>query len=137
MGRVTTTVRKTSKDRAEHPIWRGIGCLIILIVPVLSFAAASLTMPILMQRGLVPQDLLFTPQLPDWLWYSPVLAQSIHFLFVRYGIAATLMLTFAFILIIGGFFSVLYAFVYRMVGPSRYGPLDAPPTKVKIKKYKR
>jgi len=33
--------------------------------------------------------------------------------------------------------SVLYAFVYRLVGPPRYGPLDVPPPNVKLKKYKR
>ena len=120
-----------------HPIWRGIGCFIIIIVPVLSYAAASLMLPYLLSRGLVPSDLLFTPQTPDWLWLLPVVAQIYQFLFGRYAIVATLMLTFLFILIIGGGFSVLYAVMYRIFGPKRYGPLDAPPVKVKTKKYRR
>ena len=118
-------------------LWRGIGCLIIILVPVLSFAAASLAMPALLSRGLIPQELLFTPEIPSWLWYAPVLAQIVQFLFGRYAIAAILLLTFLFILIIGGGFSVLYAFMYRIFGPKRYGPLDAPPPRVKTKKYKR
>jgi hypothetical protein len=125
------------KDKQLHPIWRGIGCAILILVPILSFAAASVLMPFLLNRGLVPQQLLFTPQIPIWFWYAPVLAEAIQFLFGRYAIFATLMLTVVFIIILGGAFSLIYAFMYRVVAPSRYGPMDAPPPKVKIRKYKR
>jgi hypothetical protein len=138
MGRYRDTIKEVDQ-RVErpHPIWRGIGCLLIIIVPIFSFAAASLSMPFFLNRGLVPDQLLFTPQVPDWLWYAPVLAQIVQFLFGRFAIFATLMLTFVYALILGGFFSVLYAAMYRMAAPSRYGPMDAPPPKVKIKKYRR
>lgn len=138
MGRYRDTIVETHrKVEGPHPIWRGIGCAIIIVVPILSFAAASVTMPYLLERGLVPQQLLFTPQVPIWLWYAPGLAQIIQFLFGRYAIYATLMLTFAFIVLLGGAFSLIYAFMYRAVAPSRYGPMDAPPPRIKIKKYKR
>lgn len=123
--------------RKPRPLWRGIGCLLIVIVPVLSYAAAVVTMPFFLQRGLVPRTLLVTPQLPDWLWVLPVLARMLQFLFVRYAIYANLLLTFLYLLVIGGSFSLLYAAMYRIVGPSRFGPLDAPPPKIKVKKYKR
>ena len=126
------------KAKGPHPIWRGIGCFIIIIVPVLSYVSANLSFDYFLKHGLVPIDLLFTPQLPDWLWsFTPGIAQIVQFLFGRYGIAAIAMLTFVFILIFGGIFSVLYAFMYRAVAPSRYGPTDAPPPKVKVKRYKR
>lgn len=138
MGRYKTTIRKSPRGpREPGPIWRGIGCLLIVIVPVLSYAAAVVTMPFFLERGLIPRDLLFTPQIPSWLWYAPVLAQIIQFLFVRYAIYAALLLTFLYILVISGFFSLLYAVMYRIAGPSRFGPLDAPPPKIKVKKYKR
>ena len=38
---------------------------------------------------------------------------------------------------LGGVISVIYATPYRMIGPSRYGPTDAPPSGIKVKKYKR
>jgi hypothetical protein len=94
-------------------------------------------MPFFLNRGLVPEQLQFTPQTPDWLWNVPVVAQIFQFLFGRFAIFATIILTFIFILIFGGIFSVVYAFMYRMVAPPRYGPMDAPPPKVKIKRYKR
>ena len=138
MGRYKETIKEVDqKVERPHPIWRGIGCLIIIIVPILSFAAANVSMPFFLNRGLVPNELLFTPELPRWLWYAPVLAQIIQYLFGRFAIFATLILTFIFIVILGGIFSVIYATMYRIVAPARYGPLDAPPPKVKIKKYTR
>jgi len=138
MGRYRDTIKEVDqKVERPHPIWRGIGCLIIIIVPILSFAAASVSMPFFLNRGLVPNELLFTPEIPRWLWYAPVFAQIIQYLFGRFAIFATLILTFIFIIILGGIFSVIYATMYRMVAPSRYGPLDAPPSKGKTKKYSR
>ena len=138
MGRYRDTVRELSPQKERiHPIWRGIGCAILVLVPILSFAMAELLMPYLLDHGWVPRQLLFTPQVPIWLWYAPPIAQATQFLFGQYAIFATLLLTLVFIILLGGIFSLVYAFMYRAVAPSRYGPMDAPPPKVKIKKYKR
>jgi hypothetical protein len=138
MGKYRSSVRKEdSRVEGQLPIWRGIGCLLIVLVPVLAYAAADVTMPFFQSRGLVPRELLTTPQTPDWLWIAPVLAQIYQFLFVRHGILAILVLTVIYILFIGGIMSVLYAFMYQLAAPSRYGPMDAPPPRVKVKKYKR
>lgn len=138
MGRYKDTMKEVEfKDEGPHPIWRGIGCGLIILVPILSFAAASVSIPFFLSRGLVPQQLLFTPQVPDWLWYAPVLAQIIQSLFSQPAIFAILLLTVVYIIVLGGTFSLLYAFMYRVAAPPRYGPMDAPPPKVKITKYKR
>lgn len=138
MGRYRETVRQANgRGAGPPPIWRGIGCLMIIIVPILSYAAAEVTMPFFLERGWIPRELLFTPQAPDWLFVSPLLVQVFRFLFGRYAILATLGLTLLYILLIAGVLSVVYAFMYRMAAPSRYGPMDAPPPRVKIKKYKR
>ena len=118
-------------------IWRGIGCVLIILVPVLSYAAAELSLPFFLNQGLVPRELLTAPQVPDWLWIAPVLAQLVQSLIGRYGFPAVMVLTFVYILFISGIFSVLYAFMYRLTAPSRYGPMDAPPPRIKVKKYKR
>ncbi len=138
MGKYKSGVRQPEPlPTGPQPIWRGIGCLLIILVPILSYAAAVLTMPFFFNRGVVPGELLFTPQPPDWLWIAPVLAQIFRFLFGRYAILATLLLTLIYILFIGGVLTVFYAFIYRMAAPSRYGPMDAPPPRIKVKKYKR
>ncbi len=138
MGKYQSGVKRPEPiARGPQPIWRGIGCLLIFLVPLLSYAAAEVSMPFFLSLGLVPRELLFTPKTPDWLYYVPVLAQAFQFLFGRYAILAILALTFIYIIFIGGFLSVLYAFIYQLAAPSRYGPMDAPPIRTKVKKYKR
>ena len=138
MGKYRSGVRKEdTRAEGQLPIWRGIGCLLIVLVPVLSYAAAEVSMPFFLSQRLVPRELLTTPQTPDWLWLAPVLAQTYQFIFGRPGILAILVLTVIYILFIGGIMSVLYAFMYQLAAPSRYGPMDAPPPRVKVKKYKR
>jgi hypothetical protein len=138
MGKYKSGVRQPEPlPTGPQPIWRGIGCLLIILVPILSYATADLTMPFFSDRGLVPRELLFTPQPPSWLYFSPTLVQTFRFLFGHHAILATLLLTLVYILLIGGVLSVFYALMYRMAAPSRYGPMDAPPPRIKVKKYKR
>jgi len=133
----SSTSEKGIQKKQQLPIWRGIGCLLIILVPVVSYAAADLSLPFFLNRGLVPQELLFTPLVPDWLWLAPVLAQIVQTLIGRYAFFAILVLTFIYILFFGTIISILYAFMYRLAAPSRYGPMDAPPPRIKVKKYKR
>jgi hypothetical protein len=42
-----------------------------------------------------------------------------------------------YMIVISSIISVIYAVVYSMVGPSRYGPTDAPPPKIQITKKSR
>lgn len=138
MGRYSSNMREpAAKPTGVHPIWRGIGCLTIIITPVLAYAAAYITEPMFYNRGLIPNELLITPQVPGWLWNAPGLAQGVQFILSQPGILAMLVLTLMYILILGGILSVAYAMMYRMLAPSRYGPMDAPPPKVKVKKYTR
>jgi len=138
MGKYQSGVkRKEVIHTGPQPIWRGIGCLLIILVPILSYAAADLSMPFFMEQNLVPRELLFTPQTPGWLRIVPGIAQAYQFLFGRYAILATLLLTIIYIILIGGIMTVSYSFIYRLSAPSRYGPMDAPPPNIKVKKYKR
>jgi hypothetical protein len=138
MGKYQSGVRR-EEPHAEGmpPIWRGIGCLLIVLVPLISFAAANLSMPFFKDQGLVPSQLLVTLQAPDWLSVAPVVAQIYESLLGRPGILATLALTIIYILFIGGLLTLLYAYMYRLAAPTRYGPMDAPPPRIKIRKYKR
>lgn len=138
MGKYRSSTRRDVMAPKQPPaIWRGIGCLLIILVPVLSYAAAELSLPFFLNRGLVPRELLITPHVPDWLWTVPVLAQFVQSLIGRYAFPAVLVLTFIYILFITGILTVFYAFMYQLTAPSRYGPMDAPPPRIKVKKYKR
>lgn len=138
MGKYQSGVKRPEPKReGPPPIWRGIGCLLIVLVPIMSYSAAVLTLPLFQDQGLVPRELMVTLQTPDWMRISPVITQVYQTLLGRPGILAELVLTFVYIIVIGGVLTVLYAFMYRLTAPSRYGPLDAPPQHIKVKKYKR
>ena len=39
--------------------------------------------------------------------------------------------------VIGGFMAIFFGYLYRFLGPSEYGPMDVPPIRAKVKRYKR
>ncbi len=97
------------KSLPVHPIWRGIGCLMAVVVPIILFMVASL---LLDNRSdlpwlVIPQDLVM-PKFKD------------EFLFVKvfYAAIGTLVI------------SALIAFVTFLInwlfGPKKYGPQDIP-----------
>lgn len=100
-----------------HPIWRGIGCLLLILLPIVSYAAAVLIVDANRTNGYIPipRELTGPPQYP--------------YLFANL-IVTLLVMFFAFALL-----STFYALLYRIIGPPRYGPLDSPP--IKKKKVKR
>jgi len=134
------TIRRPSPKRQKelHPVWRGIGCLTILIVPILSYASAYVTLEEGLRRGWpIPPALLGAPRLPDLIWKIPVLAQLFAPIYGWNNLYAHLALTIVYIVVFAGLLSLGYAILYRFVGPPRYGPQDEPPLKHKPKPYKR
>ncbi|MFZ5818652.1 MAG: hypothetical protein ACOYYJ_02020 [Chloroflexota bacterium] len=112
--------------------------MIIVIVPLLSYAIAVVTLPLFSARGLVPYEFTTMPLAPDWLWkFVPRLAWLVEQVISHYNIKAHLALALIYTIFLGGFLALVYAILYQVFGPSRYGPMDAPPPKVKVKKYTR
>src|SRR5512146_2785820 len=120
------------------PLWRGIGCLLIVIVPVVSYILGAASMQIAVDQNLpVPYQLMGFPVLPKVMTQVPGLAPVTGFLQSQENLYGILLLSLLFILIIGGVIAWLYAVIYKYVGPPQYGPLDAPPPKIAVKRYKR
>jgi predicted permease len=98
-----------------HPIWRGIGCVLMLLIPVMSYAGAALLVQENLKQRWVP--------VPALLYQSVAIPglPVIPYLYANLAVAVLLSL-------IGfGVVMIAYALIYRLVGPPRYGPLDAPP----------
>ena len=98
-----------------HPVWRGIGCLLIVLIPILSYAGAVILVQENNVRGWMPVPPEFARAM-----VLPVLGR------VPYLVAN---LVVAVILAVAGFvlLTVLYSIFYSLIGPSRYGPMDSPP----------
>lgn len=106
-----------------HPIWRGIGCLMLILIPIMSYAGATL--------------LVQANRTQRWLPMPPELAQTIFIPFINRGfpyLLAILIVTVLLSLIGFGVLTFFYSLLYRAVGPGRYGPLDARPIRERPRK---
>ncbi len=138
------SVADSRRDRVDreltqtHAIWRGIGCLLVLIVPVMSYIMASVTVSIgLEQNWPMPYQLLGNPVIPPALWNVGSITPILGFIQSQTNLYAILLMTVVYIIVLSAVLTFGYAVVYRFVGPSRYGPLDAPPPKVRVRGYRR
>ena len=133
-----TRVQKQSVERRwnVHPIWRCIGCAMILIIIVMAYALAKELVDYneKTQRFGLPKFLYNEVEI-SYTKYIPALKENYvvnKFLSnFKYG-TLIFMLIFMFI----GFsaFSFVYSALYRVSGPSRYSPVDAPPVRKPRKK---
>jgi hypothetical protein len=106
------------KDPLEvHPIWRGIGCIFLIIMPIVAYAGALL--------------LLEANGRQNWVRVPVELSQSVSLpvLGAMPHLYATLVVT-AILLVLGfGLLTIVFAIFNSAFGPPRYGPYDAPPAR--------
>lgn len=127
-----------ARSKEPHPVWRGIGCLIMLLVPALSLGISSLLIEMAPSLGIqLPPGLLGYPLMPNILFRVPGLVPILNWIHSINNLYAILVSTFAVAIILASLFALGYAFIYRLVGPPRYSGVDAPPPNVKVKRYKR
>ncbi|MDX9849165.1 MAG: hypothetical protein RBT01_01535 [Anaerolineaceae bacterium] len=102
-----------------HPIWRGIGFALLILAPIMGYAASILLIDLnrVNKWMPVPRDLLIAGKDP--------------YLLIK--IIITLVVAFLIFLI----FQLITFFLYKIAGPSRYGPQDVPRVAYRGKKYKR
>lgn len=96
-----------------HPVWRGIGCFLLILLPIVSFAGAKL----LVQANNRQRWVQIPTELKD-SFFLPVIGRLIF---------ADLAVTVILIVIGFALLTAAYAVFYRILGISRYGPLDSPP----------
>lgn len=111
--------RVTDKQDNIHPIWRGIGFLMLIIAPLMGYFASGVLIDLNNKNKWipVPRDLFISGKDP--------------YLLIK--IILTLVVAFIIYLI----FQLITFFIYRIAGPSKYGPLDVPRVAYRGKKYKR
>ena len=112
--------RPSVRDRPWeiHPIWRGFGCVLMVISPFIAFAGAHLLVNINIKQGWYP-----VPPIMRGPFTIPVIDYKVTHFYADLLVAVLLLLLgFAVVMI-------LYSLIYSMMGPSRYGPFDAPPAR--------
>lgn len=102
------------KKLPAHPIWRGIGCLLLVIVPTISFVTSSYLIDnrLKVKWLLIPEGILL-PRFSDPFILVKIL-YALIFAFVVLAIVA--------------FITFL---INLLFGPKRYGPVDVPLESIK------
>ncbi|MEN4013195.1 MAG: hypothetical protein ROW48_14255 [Bellilinea sp.] len=102
-----------------HPIWRGVGFLLMIITPVLGYFGALV---------LIEQNAK-----QNWFTIPPefIAPGQDPMLYLKIGL--TILIAFLLFFL----FQLISLILLRAFGPSRYGPYDVPPVGYRGKKYKR
>ncbi|PKO01980.1 MAG: hypothetical protein CVU43_10370 [Chloroflexi bacterium HGW-Chloroflexi-5] len=99
---------KPIKEKPKiHPVWRGIGCLMIIVIPVFSYFTANflINTRYAFSWVLIPQDLIFTQLKDPLLWVK-----------IFYAVIIALLL----FLIMG----IITFVIDKFFGPRKRGPYD-------------
>jgi hypothetical protein len=141
MGRHTSYQREKQKAlRGQiHPVMRGIGCLLFVIVPIISYGSAVLLVNYGMRNGWpIPPNWLGTPEIHPFLWRLGGLQVVLNYIQAQNNLIANLIFAIALTVLIFGILAIIYGFIFKLFGPPQYGPTDVPPIRgVKVKRYKR
>jgi hypothetical protein len=131
MGFSAQKYRKEEKERAWkiNPVWRGIGCALIIIIPIMAWFSASLVLQTNKKIPLPPEMIRpITLKYTQITQVDPIIASINRFTTSQHLALGQFMLTIFFMFIGFGILSVIYAIMLRLAGPSRYGPFDVPPS---------
>ena len=139
MGKYRFDDNTSKKQKIVHPVWRGIGCLLLLIVPVFSYVLADALIRFGVGQGwwFIPRGLLGFPVLPAIFRRFALLTSLFGWITRIENLYANLVIGVVIAALIFGLIGTVYAISYQAAAPPRYGPYDIPPPKYKPKKYKR
>jgi hypothetical protein len=137
MGKYAKYQRKSQKKPEGNPIWRGVGCVLIVVVPLISYGLMIILTPMIKATNLVPYELLGRVTFPDWALRAPVLSDLTFFIGGINDLWLKVLAFFVILLLLTTISSLIYTMVFQLIGPPRYTDTDAPPAKYKAKVYRR
>ena len=134
MGKYSLEPKREERPWKIHPIWRGIGIIWLILVPILSYALAKIFNQMNNQYGLLPvtsdlaKQIVFQPLvLPSGVVLDPMVIINLFPWGPHYYIELLFWVGFVFLGF--GLMSIVYAFLYRSFGPppSPYSQVKDPP----------
>jgi hypothetical protein len=129
---------KDAPSKEIHPVWRGIGLVINLLSPIISAAAAIVVVDYgKSQNWPFLASLSGTVRFPYIFYTIPWIRNVAEYLSTIPYLQALVLFFVIFVFLFSSIFAVINAMLYRMMGPPRYSPIDAPAPRVKTKRYTR
>jgi hypothetical protein len=125
------------EKKGMNPLWRGIGCILIVIAPIVTYALTAIISPLLAATGYVPLELLGFVEFPEWVSKVPILNNIAGFIGGIHNLYLGITVFITIFVLLTGIFSMIFVALFQAIGPPRYSEIDAPPSRHKAKKYTR
>ncbi len=123
-----------SAKKETHVVWRGIGLLLMIIVPIISWLGGEELVAIGKEQNWpFIWELTGYVQFPAEVFMVPVISNIAGWIASIEDLPAKLFLGFLILVVLSGIVSVVYAAVYRSIVP-RYGRFDAPAPVERVRK---
>ena len=103
-----------------HPIWSGIGCLLVVLIPLAGWALSAPALDLAIAQGIsIPPELNRTEQMPSIpLGDSPIGGMEVPLFYAR------LLFTSVLSVVVFTLLTLVYSLIYRMSGGGKGNPLD-------------
>jgi hypothetical protein len=137
MGRYSKTQYERKEKPQGNPLWRGVGCIIMVALPLITFGLTVLSMAPLLASGLMPMQLLGNVNFPAWVFKVNGLSNVAIFIRGIDNLWLGIIVFFIILILLTGVASLVYVSVMQFIGPPRYSEKDAPPSTHKAKPYRR
>jgi hypothetical protein len=127
MGRYTT-IQKPEEKRAEiNPIWRGVGFVMMVLLPIIAYAGTRLLLQENDAKGWfeIPKEIIISCPGPNLVFNIPCPAPNL---------LAIIILTVGIWVVLFAIFQLITFTVFKFFGAPRYGPTDVPPITRKIRR---
>jgi hypothetical protein len=134
MGFSSQQYRRGQKEKPwkVHPVWRGIGCVLFLLVPIMSWYGITLFFQS-NKKIVLPWELTTVVAIPyTHITEIDKVITPINRYFAATGLVFGQIFFTIILSVIGfGVLAFVYSLLYRVAGPPRYGPFDVPPNRVR------
>jgi hypothetical protein len=109
-----------------------------VLVPILAYGIARVLVPYTVQWGLpIPPEWFGTPNIQFATPNIPFVVEFVDLVRNEQNLTVNLVFAAIITVLLYGFITIAYGYLYSVAAPSKYGPMDVPPPRVKTKKYRR
>ncbi len=134
MGFSSQQYRKEQQGRKWkiNPAWRGIGCFLILLIPIMAWVGATMVLQSNIKLPL--QSEMNKQVILPYIHVKEIdrIITQVNIYFRSAGfMSGQIYITILFLFVGYGLLAFIYSVLYAMAGPPRYGPFDVPPSSVK------
>jgi hypothetical protein len=113
------------KREPTHPIWRGVGFAMMVLIPIISYAGSEVLVQQNTKNNFFPWPYDLMARSSDFLWNGDPL---LYF---------KILITVTFMLVLFALFTLVTFLINSAFGAPRYGPYDVPPINAKVRRRAR